>query len=92
MAPKQARRSRGRLIRHAKPPDTGAGITGAWIYSLGSGTTKLHVASADPCIKDRKLYAAILDRQADLWLSVGRHSAAERLSNMAADRRQGAAA
>jgi hypothetical protein len=72
------------------PRIPGAGVTRAWI-SLGSGMTKPYVASADPCIKDRKLYAAILDRQADLWLSVGRHSAAERLAHLAVDLRQGVA-
>jgi hypothetical protein len=68
------------------PRTPGVGITRAWI-SLGSGMTKPQVASADPGIKDRKLYAAILDRQADLWLSVGRHSAAERLAHLAASLR-----
>jgi hypothetical protein len=36
--------------------------------------------------------AATLDRQADLWLSVGRHDTAERLSNLAADLRQAVSA
>jgi hypothetical protein len=36
--------------------------------------------------------AAALDRQADLWLSIGRHDTAERLSHMAADLRQAVAA
>jgi hypothetical protein len=35
---------------------------------------------------------ATLDRQADLWLALGRHDTAERLSHLAADLRQGAAA
>jgi hypothetical protein len=74
----------------SNPRAPGGGTTGAWI-SLGSGTTESLVASADPCIKERKLYAAILDRQADFWLSVGRHSVAERLSHRAADLRQAVA-
>ncbi len=46
------------------PRAQGVGDTRAWISSLGSGSTKPYVASADLCIKDRKLWAAILDRQA----------------------------
>jgi hypothetical protein len=68
------------------PRVPGAGTTGAWV-SLGSGTTEPVLASAAPRFKDRKLCAAILDRQADLWLSVGRHSAAERLAHLAASLR-----
>lgn len=60
------------------PRATGDGATRAWI-SLGSGTTKAIVVSTGPRFKDRKLYAAAIDRYADIFLSEGRHSAAERL-------------
>ena len=66
------------------------GTTGAWI-SLGSGTKPL-VAPVDPCFKNCKLCAAILDRHADLLLAQGQHLVAERLSNLAADLRQAVSA
>jgi hypothetical protein len=75
----------------SNPRIPGAGITGAWISSLGSGSTKSYVARAGACFNDRMLCATVLDRQADFWLSVGRHDAAERLSHQAADLRGAAA-
>jgi hypothetical protein len=47
---------------------------------------------AVPYFPDRTRRAARLDRCADILLSEGQHSAAEGLSNLAADIRQGAAA
>jgi hypothetical protein len=71
------------------PHAPGAGIAGAW-NSLGSGSTKSFVAPAGFRFNDgRTLSAAALDRQADFWLSVGRHAAAERLAHLAAELRQG---
>jgi hypothetical protein len=71
----------------SNPRIPGAGITGAWI-SLGGDRSKFSVAPAGSQFNDgRKLCAAALDRQADLLLSVGRHSAAERLAFRAAELR-----
>jgi hypothetical protein len=74
----------------SNPRAPGGGTTGAWI-SLGSGATEPLVAPAAPPFKDRTLFAAALNRQADLWLSVGRHASAERLAHQAADLRQAVA-
>lgn len=56
----------------SNPRAPGAGTTRAWI-SLGSGTKPL-VAPVDPCFKNCKLCAAILDRmqifywrKANIW-------------------------
>ncbi len=75
----------------SNPRTPGAGTTGAWI-SLGGDRSKSSVAPAGSSFNDgRTLCAATLDRQADLWLSVGRHAAAERLAHQAADLRQAVA-
>jgi hypothetical protein len=70
------------------PRAPGAGVTRAWI-SLGGDRSKFSVAPTGSSFNDgRTLYAAALvDRQADLQLSVGRNSAAERLAFRAAELR-----
>lgn len=71
----------------------GAGIAGAFGISLGSDHSKAPVASAGSRFNYdvRTRNAADIDRQADLLLSIGRHSAAERLSHRAAELREVAA-
>ena len=69
----------------------GVGITRA-LETLGGDDSRIPVTLAGSQFNDgRTLCAAALDRHADLWLSVGRHSAAERLAHQAADLRQAVA-